>query len=120
MIESAPSVQAAEGPALAISYINDPIAVPYLERALHASGPGALEGGLVVQGLGRIENDDSVRVLISALDMTDMPMTSINAWTTLATIEAHTDDPVRKMMIEKAVNSYEFKDGQLRKKPHHP
>jgi hypothetical protein len=116
LVEDATSVENAEMPALSLSYVNDPIAVPYLERVLHTPGVGALQGGVAVQGLARIGNDDAIRALISALDMVDNPVTSISAGTALGQIKSQTDDSVRKEMIQDALNKYEFKDGRLRKK----
>jgi len=50
--------------AFALSYIVDPVAVPYLEQVLKESYFGK---ELAIQGLGRISNAEAVRVLRSAM-----------------------------------------------------
>lgn len=50
--------------ALRLSFVVDPVAVPYLERVLKESYFGK---ELAVQGLGRIGNAEAVRVLRSAM-----------------------------------------------------
>jgi hypothetical protein len=115
-VETAPGVEEAEDPASALSFITDPIAVPYLERVLHAPGPGALVGDFAVRGLAKIGNDEAIQALVSALDMTDVPTTSIPAWTSLAQLLNQSDDPASRAIIQDALNRYEFKDGRIYKK----
>ena len=61
--EIATTVEAAQFPALALSYVNDPIAVPYLARLLSAH---TLAYAKAVAGLDRIGNDDAIEALLSA------------------------------------------------------
>ena len=63
--ENATTVEAAQYPALALSYVNDPVAVPYLARLLSAH---TLAYAKAVTGLERIGNDDATEVLLSALN----------------------------------------------------
>jgi hypothetical protein len=64
-VEVAATVGAAQFPARALSYVDDPIAVPYLARVLSAH---TLAYEKAVTGLERIGNDEAVEVLLSALN----------------------------------------------------
>jgi hypothetical protein len=70
-IEMAESVEAERGPALKLSYVDDPIAVPYLAEVLSRH---MYNYHLALPGLERIGNDDAVNVLLSTLgdDFGDM------------------------------------------------
>jgi hypothetical protein len=63
--ESAGNVEAAHSPTLALSYIHDPVAVPYLARLVYRH---TLEYDLAISGLERIANDDAVEALLSEMD----------------------------------------------------
>jgi hypothetical protein len=63
--EIATTVEAAQFPALALSYVSDPVAVPYLARLLSAH---TLAYAKAILGLERIGNDDAIEVLLSALN----------------------------------------------------
>jgi hypothetical protein len=63
--EMASSAEAAQFPALALSYANDPIAVSYLDRLLSAH---TLAYEKAIKGLERIGTDEAVEVLLSALN----------------------------------------------------
>jgi hypothetical protein len=63
--EMASTAEAAQFPALELSYANDPIAVAYLDRLLSAHTLGYEKA---VKGLERIGNDEAVEVLLSALN----------------------------------------------------
>lgn len=63
--ETATSVKAAQFPALALSYVDDVVAVPYLARLLSAH---TLAYSKAIPGLERIGNDEAVEVLLSELD----------------------------------------------------
>lgn len=62
-ISAATNAEEAQQPALKLSYVQDPIAVPYLARALQEP---KLIAHLIVPGLQRIGNDAAVGVLLSA------------------------------------------------------
>jgi len=64
-VEMASNVDAAQFPARALSYVDDPIAVPYLARVLSAH---TLAYEKAIAGLERIGNDEAVEVLLSALN----------------------------------------------------
>jgi hypothetical protein len=49
--------------ALALSYVKDPIAVPYLKRLLK---PGRHTEGIAIGGLGRIATDEAIEIIIAA------------------------------------------------------
>jgi hypothetical protein len=63
--EGATTVEAAQYPVLALSYVEDPIAVPYLARLLSSH---ALLSDTAVAGLARIGNDAAIEVLLSLLN----------------------------------------------------
>ena len=63
--EMASSAEAAQFPALALSYASDPIAVSYLDRLLSAH---TLAYEKAIKGLERIGTDEAVEVLLSALN----------------------------------------------------
>jgi hypothetical protein len=63
--EEARSVTDAQDPALALSYVRDPVAVPYLARVLSGH---ALSYQLAVAGLERIGNDAAIETLLSELN----------------------------------------------------
>jgi hypothetical protein len=63
-----PAAEPASEAALALSYIKDPIAVPYLDQVMEK---GMLTKELAVRGLARIGNDEAVEVLIKALTKPD-------------------------------------------------
>jgi len=63
--EAAPNVAGARAPALALSYVEDPIAVPYLDHLLRSH---SLTYDLAVNGLERIGDNEAVAALLSALD----------------------------------------------------
>jgi hypothetical protein len=50
--------------ALALSYVNDPVAVPYLEKVLT---PGKMVEQIIIKGLERIGDKSSVQVLINII-----------------------------------------------------
>jgi hypothetical protein len=63
--ERASSIAEAQFPSLALSYVDDPIAVPYLARLLSAH---TLSYEKTIPGLERIGNGPAVEALLSALD----------------------------------------------------
>src|SRR5207302_980034 len=63
-VVGASSYQAAANATRALSYVQDPVAVPYLERTLHS---GHLVEQIAIEGLERIGNTKAVQTLISAL-----------------------------------------------------
>jgi len=64
-IEITQSTEEYREAALALSYINDPIAVPFLARTLRS---GKYVEAEAIEGLERIGNADAVQVLISAFE----------------------------------------------------
>jgi hypothetical protein len=62
--EAASTVEASQGPTRALSYVEDPIAVPYLARVLSAH---TLSYEMAIAGLQRIGDDAATEVLLSAL-----------------------------------------------------
>jgi hypothetical protein len=97
--ESATTVDAAQFPALALSYVNDPIATPYLARLLSAH---ALSYAPAVVGLERIGTDEAAEVLLAALnehwgDIGDLALVS------LTRMQDRIHDPNLKETVKKTV-----------------
>jgi hypothetical protein len=90
--------QAAEA-ALTLSYVKDPVAVPYLKQALASNKMVEI---YAIAGLGRIGNEEAVRVLISALQIRKAD-TAVLARSALSRIEAVTTDPSLKEQIKRAI-----------------
>ncbi|MGC1616624.1 MAG: hypothetical protein WA736_18250 [Candidatus Acidiferrum sp.] len=96
--EMATTVEAAQFPALALSYVNDPIAVSYLARLLSAH---TLAYAKAVPGLERIGNDDAVEVLLSALNE-NWGDTAELATRSLARMQNRIANPRLKETVQKA------------------
>jgi hypothetical protein len=64
-VETAPNAEAAQEPARTLSYVEDPIAVPYLANVLSTN---TLTYDKAIAGLQRIGNDAAIEVLLSALN----------------------------------------------------
>jgi hypothetical protein len=97
--EMATTVEAAQFPALALSYVNDSIAVPYLARLLSAH---TLAYAKAVSGLERIGNDHAAEVLLSALNE-NWGDTAELATRSLARMQDRIANPRLKETIKKAV-----------------
>jgi hypothetical protein len=95
----ATTVGAAQFPALAMSYVNDPIAVPYLARVLSAH---TLAYEKAVQGLERIGNDEAVEVLLLALNENWGDTSELATWS-LARMQDRIANPGLKETVKKAV-----------------
>jgi len=94
-VKLAPNAEGAREPALLLSYVQDPIAVPYLSQLLDAR---KLVESAGISGLERIETVDSVKVLISALS-SDYGDTSNLARQALRRILSKSPDPAVKQTI---------------------
>lgn len=64
-VETAANAEAAQEPARTLSYVDDPIAVPYLARVLSTN---TLTYSKAIAGLERIGNDDAAEILLSVVD----------------------------------------------------
>ena len=62
-VADADSYEEAAEAALALSYIKDPVAVPYLKKALTSN---QMVEGITVKGLERIGSDEAIEALTSA------------------------------------------------------
>jgi hypothetical protein len=94
-VKAAGNANAAREPALLLSYIEDPIAVPYLSQLLVVQ---KLVQDISVAGLERIGNADAVKVLVSALT-SNYGDTSNLAREALKRILQKTSDPALKRII---------------------
>jgi len=97
-VKAAPNAQAAQQPALLLSYVEDPVAVPYLSQVLYTH---KLVENTAISGLERIDSEDSVKVLISALAYS-YGDTSTLAREALRRILRKTSNPALKEEIRKA------------------
>ncbi len=104
--ESASSYEEASQAALTLSYVRDPIAVPYLDRVLHAN---PLVDVLAINGLEAIANKEAIEVIISALSIHDPPQTSKIASARLEIIAGRTTDQSIKNLIKQALSQEENK-----------
>jgi hypothetical protein len=98
-VVGATSYQGAADATRALSYVQDPVAVPYLERALRS---GHLVEQIAIEGLERIGSGEAVQTLISALRI-HRGDTDILARSALLRIERKTQDPRLKQMIKRAL-----------------
>lgn len=102
-IHAAPSYEAAAEATLTLSYVRDPVAVPYLEEALYS---GRLVETIAIDGLRRISNQQAVQVLINALG-SKAPQTSAKlqdmATAALGRIAFETHDAVLRETIRRAL-----------------
>lgn len=98
-VETATTVDGAQFPAQALSYVDDPIAVPYLARILSAH---TLAYEKAIGGLERIGNDEAVEVLLSALNENYGDIAEL-ATTSLARMQDRIANPHLKETVRKAV-----------------
>jgi hypothetical protein len=98
-VESAPNAELAQGPALRLSYIDDPVAIPYLARLFDYA---KLTDNLAVAGLERIGTDDAVRVLLSALNSGVEDRVELSRWA-LTRMQERISDPHLKETVKHAL-----------------
>lgn len=98
------SYERAAGAARALSYVEDPVAVPYLQRLL---SPNRLVAPIAISGLERIGTPEAVRALASALHVTENN-TSVLAKAALLHIEGGSSDPEVKQEIRRVIKEAEI------------
>ncbi len=98
-IEASDSYQQSSEATLALSYVKDPIAVPYLRRALLSK---KLVEPLAIKGLEQIANEAAVRVLIESLKV-EYADTAVLSRSALARIRNQTHDPELRQEIDHAL-----------------
>ena len=97
-ITSKTSSEASES-TLALSYIIDPIVVPYLEKILKSN---KMVEAVCITGLRRVGGTEAVRVLISALNMRDLEIIAMSRFA-LDKLEKESTDPALKKQINRAI-----------------
>jgi hypothetical protein len=97
--EIATTVDAALEPTLALSYVEDPVAVPYLAQVLSAH---ALRYDKAIAGLQRIGTDAAVEVLLSAMNDNYGDIMNL-ASSALSQMEDRIANPRLKETVKKAV-----------------
>jgi hypothetical protein len=102
-IEAWPNIekirQQEPSPALKLSYVDDPIAVPYLAQALYAHKQMETDA---VGGLERIGNKDATQILISALGEKYGDIATLSRGA-LSRLESRVTDPTLKQQIHLAL-----------------
>lgn len=94
-----PSASSATEAALALSYVHDPFAVPYLAELLE---DGPFVKPYAIQGLGRIADPRAVDILINAVKTQGPDLRSL-AYYTLRQVETQVKDPELKSRIADAL-----------------
>lgn len=100
-VEQAPNAELAQEPARTLSYVEDPVAVPYLAQVLFSH---KLTDHIAIPGLERIGNDDAIKTLLSALD-DKFGDTADLARQALTRMEDRISDPVLKETVRRALAS---------------
>jgi len=85
---------------LALSYVNDPVAVQYLKETLKRGS--SMVRMYAVSGLGKIGNQDAVETLILTLNSPD-PDLSAFVRTVLRAVKTRVNDPKLRREIESAL-----------------
>ena len=109
-VEQASSYAEAIEPALALSYVRDAVAVPYLARIIEAN---KLVDVIAIDGLGRIATGDSIDVLIPLLQSPSETV-FILAGQALGKIQKESAEPKLKERIDRALSDPEFKERMKR------
>ena len=108
-IESTNNVSEMLDAALALAHVDDPIVVPYLEKALRS---GKFVEGPVIEGLTRVGNEDAAQILIAVVRQSPAPPPSaetaagtraILARQALQTIAATTSNEHLRQEIQRAI-----------------
>jgi hypothetical protein len=99
-IGDATSYQNAADAALELSFVRDPIAVPFLQKALYA---GKLVEPVAIDGLEQVGNQQATRVLVEALNRMPPDITSL-VRAALERIENRTSDIRIKDFIQKSLD----------------
>ncbi len=84
--------------ALALSYVADPIAIPYLEKVLEKR----MVADIAVAGLKRLNSAESIQALIRALNIPDQD-TALLARSALQLMQSETSDPAAQALIKEAL-----------------
>ena len=98
-VEGAASYSQAAEAALALSYVRDPAAVPYLRRVLKAQG---MVNNIAIKGLEEIANQSAVQVLIEGLQM-EYADTAALSRSALDRIRNQSGDPAIRQEIDSAM-----------------
>jgi hypothetical protein len=99
-VQDARSYQKAADAALALSFVRDPVAVPYLQRVLYAK---QLVEPTAIEGLEQIGNEDAARVLVDALNRVPSDVALI-VRAALERMEKRISDPRLKTLIQKSLD----------------
>jgi hypothetical protein len=98
-VDDASSYQKASDAALALSFVRDPIAVPYLQRVLYAK---QLVEPIAIGGLEQVGNEEAARVLVDALNGMS-PDVALIARAALERMEKQTPNPQLKKLIQRSL-----------------
>lgn len=98
-VQGSANAAAAQEPALILSYVDDPIAVPYLEQVLSTN---TLTYDEAISGLQRVGNDAAVEVLLSTVNNNPNDIGD-KASRALVTLQEHISNPRLKESVREAV-----------------
>lgn len=99
-IEASSSYEQAADAARTLSYVEDPVAVPYLRRTLFS---GKLVQPIAINALEKISNEAAVRVLIESLKVESVGDDRILARYALVRIQKKTTDENLRRVIDRAL-----------------
>jgi hypothetical protein len=86
-----------------LAIVDDPVAVPFLDKALRG---GRLVEPFIISGLVRIGNEEAAQALIAVLNG-KTGVAADAARQGLAQIRSHTNDPVLREFIDRALRDYQ-------------
>ena len=98
-ITTSKTYQQAKDAATELSFVQDSVAIPFLEKVLKIN---KMVERTAIEGLGRIGNAEAVQALIRALSIRDAELTAYVRYT-LSIIESKTTDPAIKQQIRRAL-----------------
>lgn len=101
-VATAPNPEAAQEPARILSYVEDPVAVPYLARVLSTN---TFTQQFAIEGLERVGDDAAIEVLLSSLDYVDSPGADPAA-RSLARMEDRISNPHLRETVKKGIESF--------------
>lgn len=100
-VAAAANAAAAQEPARRLSYIDDPLAIPYLTRLLDYN---KLTDHFVVAGLERIDTDDAVRALLAVLSSRQEDRERLSRGA-LMRMQERISDPTLKAAVKRALTA---------------
>lgn len=101
-VTTSKTYQEAADAATELSFVQDSVAVPFLEKVLNLKMNRIMIEQAAIEGLGRIGNAEAIQTLIRALSIRDAEFIPFVQYT-LSLIESKTTDPAVKQQIRRAL-----------------